>query len=140
MYISETYPIISWYVLTDLKENWEFSTMPYICASNIKNAFVIGIILIFLNALDIMYYFIIQDIFKLITGFLGLVSASILTYGAHTRNSKAMLIYNGSAILIIILLILGIVKDFSGDDDLSKFWKEACKALLKMFFLIIVKI
>ena len=114
--------------------------MPYICASNIKDAFVIGIILIFLNALDIMYYFIIQDIFKLITGFLGLVSALILTYGAHTRNSKAMLIYNGSAILIIILLILGIVKDFSGDDDLSKFWKEACKALLKMVFLIIVKI
>ena len=118
--------------------------MPYFCASNIKDAFVIGIILAFLNTLDIIYYFTIRDIFKSISGFLGLMSASILAYGAHTRNSKAMLIYTGSAILMIILtiigVVLGIVKVFSGDDNLSKFWKEVCKALLKMFLLIIVKI
>ena len=116
--------------------------MPYICASNIKDAFVIGIILIFLNALDIMYYFIIQDIFKLITGFLCFFIASILAYGAHTLNSKALLIYMGSAILMIILiivgLVLGIVKVFSGDDN--QFWKEVCKAVLKMVLLIIVKV
>ena len=34
------------------------------------------------------------------------MSASILAYGAHTRNAKAMLIYIGSAILIIILFIV----------------------------------
>ena len=112
--------------------------MPYFCASNIKDAFVIGIILAFLNALDIIYYFAIRDIFKFISGFLGLVSASILAYGAHTRNSKAMLIYTGSAILIIILTIIGVVHGiFSGDNNLSK---EVFKALLKMFLLIIVKI
>ena len=46
------------------------------------------------------------QIFSIITGFLGLVSASILAYGAHTRNAKAMLIYIGSAILIIISFII----------------------------------
>ena len=112
--------------------------MPYLCSSNIKDAFVIGIILAFLNALDIMYYFARRDIFKLISGVLGLVSASILAYGAHTHNSKAMLIYTGSAILIIILTIIGVVHGiFSGDDNLSK---EVFKAVLKMFLLIIVKI
>ena len=118
--------------------------MPYFCASNIKDAFVIGIILAFLNTLDIIYYFTIRDIFKFISGFLGLMSASILAYGAHTRNSKAMLIYTGSAILMIILtivgVVLGIVEFFSGDENLSKSGKEICKALLKMFLLIIVKI
>ena len=112
--------------------------MPYLCSSNIKDAFVIGIILAFLNALDIIYYFARRDIFKLISGVLGLVSASILAYGAHTHNNKAMLIYTGSAILIIILTIVGVVHGFfSGEDNLSK---EVFKAFLKMFLLIIVKI
>jgi hypothetical protein len=105
---------------------------------------VIGIILVFLNILDIIYYFIIRDIFRLFSGFLGLVIASILAYGVHTRNSKAMLIYTGSAILMIILyftgVVLGIVEFFSGDENLSKSGKEVCKALLKMFLLMIVKI
>ena len=61
-----------------------------------------------------------------------------LAYGAHTRNSKAMLIYTGSAILIIILTIIGVVHGIiSGDNNLSK---EVFKAFLKMFLLIIVKI
>ena len=49
-----------------------------------------------------------------------------------------MLIYTGSAILIIILTIIGVVHGIiSGDNNLSK---EVFKAFLKMFLLIIVKI
>ena len=80
--------------------------MPCCCASNIKAAFVIGIVLAVLYTLSIAISFYDTKIFSIITGFLGLVSASILAYGAHTRNAKAMLIYIGSAILIIILFIV----------------------------------
>ena len=57
---------------------------------------------------------------------MGAVGAGVLAYGAHTRNAKAMLIYIGSAILIIILfivdIVLGIVEveacnDFQGTDQ-----------------------
>ena len=78
------------------------------CASNIKAAFVIGIVLAVLYTLNIAISFyngIVDGIFSIFTGFLGLVSASILAYGAHTRNAKAMLIYIGSATLIIIFFI-----------------------------------
>jgi hypothetical protein len=85
--------------------------MPCCCASNIKAAFVIGIVLAVLNILNIAISFYDTKIFSIITGFLGLVSASILAYGAHTRNAKAMLIYIGSAILIIILFIVETVLD-----------------------------
>merc|ERR1712172_368081 len=84
-----------------------FSKMPCCCASNIKAAFVIGIVLAVLYALNIAISF--YDtiyIYGIITGVLGLVSTSILAYGAHTRNAKAMLIYIGSAILLIILFIV----------------------------------
>ena len=80
--------------------------MPCCCASHIKAAFVIGIVLAVLYTLSIAISFYDTNIFSIITGFLGLVSASILAYGAHTRNAKAMLIYIGSAILIIISFII----------------------------------
>ena len=108
--------------------------MPYCCASNVKAAFVIGVILAVSMAIDTIYYFTIGDIFQIISGFVGLMSASVLVYGAHTRNSKAMLIYMGSAILVIILSIvgsvIGIVKflgEAPGAENLSKIAKEACK-------------
>jgi hypothetical protein len=62
------------------------------------------------------------------------VSALILIYGAYTRNSKAMQIYMGSAILVIILMIVAtvllikvfcVVNEF--ENDMSKKVKEACK-------------
>merc|ERR1711971_168031 len=83
-----------------------FSKMPCCCASNIKAAFVIGIVLAVLYALNVAISFYGTNIFSIITGVLGLVTASILAYGAHTRNAKAVLIYIGSAILIIILFIV----------------------------------
>ena len=85
---------------------YRFSKMPCCCASNIKAAFVIGIVLAVLYALNVAISFYVTNIFSIITGVLGLVTASILAYGAHTRNAKAMLIYIGSAILIIILFIV----------------------------------
>ena len=110
--------------------------MPYCCASNIKAAFVIGISLTVLHAIDTIYYFTSMDIFRIISGFVGLVSASILVFGAHTRNSKAMLIYMGSAILVIILTIVGTVigiVNFTGA-NLSDFAKDYCKEYRKVNF------
>ena len=76
------------------------------CTSNVKAAFVNSVLLAVLYTLKIIgsYYFWIT--FGIITGFLDLVSASILAYGAHTRDSKAMQIYKVSAILMIILFIV----------------------------------
>ena len=108
---------------------------------------LLGIILAALSLLDIsllfycmshryldnsMYYS--WSTFEIITGFLALVSALILIYGAYTRNSKVMQIYMGSAILVIILMIVStvlLIKVFCGvnefENDMSKKVKEACK-------------
>ena len=83
--------------------------MPCCCASNIKAAKIIGIILAVLYALSTIFFITMADTFEIITNCLGLVSASILAYGAHFRNSIAMLIYMGGAILIIIPNIVGAV-------------------------------
>ena len=108
---------------------------------------LLGIILAALSLLDIsllfycmshryldnsMYYS--WSTFEIITGFLALVSALILIYGAYTRNSKVMQIYMGSAFLVIILMSVAmvlLVKQFCHlieyDNDMSKKVEEACK-------------
>jgi lysylphosphatidylglycerol synthetase-like protein (DUF2156 family) len=106
--------------------------MPCCCASNIKAAKILGIILAVLYGLGIVYDFTKPltkgDIFSIVTGFLGVASASILAYAAFTRNSKAMLIYIYSTILMIILTIAGAIwvvvevfnydhYEFSGHND-----------------------
>ena len=87
--------------------------MPCCCSSNIKAAKILGIILAVLYGLGIVYDFtkpLTKDnIFSMVTGFLGVASASILAYGAFTRNSKAMKIYIGSTIVMIILFISGAI-------------------------------
>lgn len=92
---------------------FRFSTMPCCCASNIKAAKILGIILAVLCALSIFYDFTEPltngNIFSIVTGFLGLANAAILAYGAFTRNSKAMQIYIYSTIVMIILSIVGAV-------------------------------
>ena len=62
------------------------------------------------------------------------MNASFLTYGAHTCNDNAMLIYIGSAILSIIVLIietvLGIGEGFlvfKNRENISKIKKKACE-------------
>ena len=103
--------------------------MPCCCATNIKAAFVIGNVLAVLYVLDILYLFKYGNIFSIVTGFLGLASTSILAYGAHTRNSKAMLIYMGSTIIMIILFIvgtiIGVIESFIADYNLSKLQEQA---------------
>ena len=106
--------------------------MPCCYASNIKAAKILGIILAILYGLGIVYAlkkpftpytlqslqyrpnwefyrpsaFEFSNIFSIVTGFLGVASASILAYGAFTCNSKAMQIYIYSTILLIILFIV----------------------------------
>ena len=86
--------------------------MPCCCSSNIKAAKILGIILAVICGLGIVWDFTKiskgisnEVIFSLITGFLGLASASILAYGGFTRNSKAMQIYIYSTFFLIILFI-----------------------------------
>ena len=120
------------------------SKIPILYASNIKAAFILGIILAVLSLLDIILLFYSGtlcgwvhfwwSIFEIITGFLAMVSTLILIYGAYTRNSKAMQIYMGLAILVIILMIVTtvlLIKVFcvvnEYHNDMSKKVKEACK-------------
>ena len=109
--------------------------MPCCCATNIKAAFVIGHVLACLYVLDILflfkYYTKYGNIFSIITGFLGVASTSVLAYGAHTRNSKAMLIYIYSTIILIIFFtagtIIDVVESFNAasPDNLSKLQEQA---------------
>merc|ERR1712008_232688 len=129
-----TTPLI--HLLTYLR----FSKMPCCCASNIKAAKILGIILAVLYGLGIVYDFTKPltggNIFSIITQFLGLASASILAYGGFTRNSKAMQIYIYSTILMIILFIggaiWGVVEFFNvlNSDEIAnakeELIKEAC--------------
>ena len=120
------------------------SKIPILYASNIKAAFILGIILAVLSLLDIILLFYSGTLcgwvhfwwstFEIITGFLAMVSALTLIYGAHTRNSKAMQIYMGSAILVIILMIVAtvlLIKEFcllnEYNNKMSKNVEEACK-------------
>jgi hypothetical protein len=126
--------------------------MPTLYASNIKAAFILGIILAVLSLVDIILLVSSGTLYKnpkifpwtlagygvstfeIITGVLVIVSALILIYGAYTRNSKAMQIYMGSAILAIILMIVAtvlmikvfcVVNEFN--NDMFKELKKACK-------------
>ena len=111
--------------------------MPCCCASNIKAAKILGIILAILNALSIVYVLTQpltkENIFSIITGFLGLASASILAYGAFARNSKAMLIYIYSTIVVITLFIVeGVIRvvgffNVANSDEVASAKEEAVK-------------
>ena len=113
--------------------------MPCCYASNIKAAKILGITLAVICGLGIVWDFTKiskgisnEVIFSLITGFLGLASASILAYGGFTRNSKAMQIYIYSTIFMIILFIVwavwGVVEFFNlgNSDELDNAANEAC--------------
>merc|ERR1712008_302857 len=126
--------------LIHLSTYLRFFKMPCCCASNIKAAKILGIILAVLYGLGIVFDFTQPltkaEIFSIVTGFLGLASASILAYGGFTRNSKAMQIYIYSTILMIIPFIAGaiwgVVEFFNvlNSDELAntkeELIKEAC--------------
>ena len=83
--------------------------MPCCCATNVKAAFVLGIDLAVLSGLSC---------FKggegaIAKGIIGVVIHCILIFGAHTRNSTAILVWMSLAILdcigLAIMAILGII-------------------------------
>ena len=109
--------------------------MPCCCASNIKAAFFIGISLAVFYSLGTYMSFRDGETIKIIIGVLNFVNASFLTYGAYTRNAKAMLIYVRFAILNIIVLIfdtaligvVGVFVIFKNKDTITKFKTEVCE-------------
>ena len=89
------------------------------CTSYIKAAFVNSIILAVLYTLEIIGSLYFWFTLNIIAGYLGLVSASILFYGAHTRNSKAIQIYKISGILMIIFRIVETILEIVTLPDLE---------------------
>ena len=72
--------------------------MPCCCATNVKAAFVLGIVLAVLSGLSCF-----NKVARAIAnGIIGAVIHCILIFGAHTRNSTAMLIWMVLAILSCI--------------------------------------
>ena len=71
--------------------------MPCCCATNVKAAFVLGIIL---AALSFIGCFNGRD--GIINGIIGVIIHCVLVFGAHTRNSTAILVWMVLAILSCI--------------------------------------
>ena len=82
--------------------------MPCCCATNVKAAFVLGIVLAVLSLLGCG-----NGNNGIINGIIGGIIHCVLIFGAHTRNSKAILVWMVLAILscigYAILAILGVV-------------------------------
>ena len=62
---------------------------------------------------------------------MGAVGAGVLAYGAHTRNSKAMLIYMRSATIFIIAFIIRVVWAITSDINWNNIYKKTEKACEK---------
>ena len=82
--------------------------MPCCCATNVKAAFVLGIIL---AALSFIGCFNGRD--GIINGIIGVIIHCVLVFGAHTRNSTAILVWMVLAILscigYAILAVFGVI-------------------------------
>ena len=81
---------------------------PCCCESNVKAAFVLGIIFIVLSILNCFK----KDedgghLYNIIGGIIGVLINGLLVFGAHTRNSTAILVW--MVLAIIECIILGIV-------------------------------
>ena len=59
---------------------------------------------------------------------MGAVGAGVLAYGAHTRNSKAMLIYMRSATIFIISFIIRVVWAITSAINWNNIYKKTKKA------------
>ena len=59
---------------------------------------------------------------------MGAVGAGVLAYGAHTRNSKAMLIYMRSATIFIISFIIRVVWAITSASNRNNIYKKTKKA------------
>ena len=76
--------------------------MPCCCATNVKAAFVLGIILAFFSVLSCFN----EMQGAIANGIIGAVIHCILIFGAHTRNSMAILVWMIFAILSCIGLAI----------------------------------
>ena len=83
--------------------------MPCCCATNVKAAFVLGIVLTALSFIDFA-----NGKNRIINGIIGVIIDCILIFGAHTRNSTAILVWMILAILSCIgsaiLAIFGVIE------------------------------
>ena len=82
--------------------------MPCCCATNVKAALVLGIVLAVLSLLGCF-----NGSNGIINGIIGVVIHCVLVFGAHTRNSTAILVWMVLAILscigYAILAVLGVI-------------------------------
>ena len=82
--------------------------MPCCCATNVKAAFVLGIVLAVLSLIGCG-----NGSNGIINGIIGVIIHCILIFGAHTRNSTAILVWMVLAILscigYVILVVLGVI-------------------------------
>jgi hypothetical protein len=82
--------------------------MPCCCATNVKAAFVLGIVLAVLSLIGCG-----NGSNGIINGIIGVIIHCILIFGAHTRNSTAILVWMVLAILscigYAILAIFGVI-------------------------------
>jgi len=82
--------------------------MPCCCATNVKAAFVLGIVLAVLSLIGCG-----NGLNGIINGIIGVIIHCVLIFGAHTRNSTAILVWMVLAILscigYAILVVLGVI-------------------------------
>jgi len=81
--------------------------MPCCCETNVKAAFVLGIIFVVFSLVSCMG----TDQYggrlnNIISGIIAAVINGVLVYGAHTRNSTAILVWMILAIIQIIALVI----------------------------------
>jgi hypothetical protein len=82
--------------------------MPCCCATNVKAAFVLGIVLAVLSLIGCF-----NGSRGIINGIIGVIIHCVLIFGAHTRNSTAILVWMVLAILscigYAILAVMGVI-------------------------------
>ena len=80
--------------------------MPCCCKTNVKAAYILGIIFVILSLLGCLG----GDLQSIIGGIVSAVINGILVFGAHKRNSTAILVWIILAIIqCIVFLIFGIL-------------------------------
>ena len=80
--------------------------MPCCCESNVKAAFILGIVFVTLSILGCLQ----GDLQSIIAGIVGALINGILVFGAHKRNSTAILVWIILAIIqCIVFVIFGIL-------------------------------
>ena len=95
---------ISIVLLIDILLLFRSFKMPCCCAKNIDAAFVLGIVLAVLSSIVCF-----SGSTLIINGIIGVIINCILIFGAHTRNSTAILVWMILAILSCIgLAIMGV--------------------------------